>query len=98
VAAVQEEAQREIAEARIEASKDVRSAVKTGGDSHDVARAKAVAAYDVAMVKADGDHKVAAETCATLQPAMVQACKDQADADYETAKATAKVARTSHSQ
>jgi hypothetical protein len=29
---------------------------------------------------------------------MVQACKDQADAEYETAKATAKATRTARQQ
>ena len=43
---------------------------------------------------ADGDHTVATEKCQTLQASLVQACKDQADADYETAKAAAKAART----
>jgi hypothetical protein len=51
-------------------------------------------AYNVATAKADGDHKVALEKCETLQGHDQQVCKDQADADYEAAKANAKAAKT----
>jgi len=44
---------------------------------------KRPAAYDIAMVKAEGDHTVATEKCQTLQASMMQACKDQADAAYD---------------
>jgi hypothetical protein len=99
VEAAKQEAQRAVEQARIEATKDVKSAVKTGGGNpRDVAQAKSTAAYDVAMIKAEGDHNVAGEKCQTLQASMMQACKDQADADYETAKATAKTTRTARQQ
>ncbi len=92
--AAKQEAQREVAEARAEASKDIKSAAKTmGPGSKGVIDAKVTGSYDVAMVKADGDHKVATEKCLTLQTDMQQACKDQADADYDSAKATAKASR-----
>ena len=97
--AAKQEAQREVAEARAEASKDVKSAAKTmGPDSKGVVDAKVTGSYDVAMAKADGDHKIATEKCLTLQTDMQQACKDQADADYETAKATAKATRLARRQ
>jgi hypothetical protein len=93
------QAQHAVEQARIEASKDVKSALKTGGGNpRDVALAKATAAYDVAMIKAEGDHTVATEKCQTLQASMMQACRDQADAQYETAKATAKATRTARQQ
>jgi len=89
--AAKQEAQHAVEQARIEATKDVKSALKTGGGNpRDVALAKATAAYDVAMIKAEGDHQVATQKCQTLQASMMQACKDQADAEYETAKAAAK--------
>lgn len=99
VEAAKQEAQHAVEQARIEATKDVKSALKTGGGNpRDVALAKATAAYDVAMIKAEGDHTVAREKCQTLQASMMQACKDQADAEYETAKAAAKATRTARQQ
>jgi hypothetical protein len=99
VAAAQQEAQREVDRARTEAAKDLKSAAKvTGGSSKGVAQAKAEGAYDIAMVKADGDHNVATEKCMTLQASMQQACKDQADAEYETAKAAARATRVARQQ
>src|SRR6267378_7634890 len=99
VEAAKQDALHAVEQARIEATKDVKSALKTGGGNpRDVALAKATAAYDVAMIKAEGDHTVATEKCQTLQASMMQACRDQADAEYETAKATAKATRTARQQ
>jgi hypothetical protein len=50
-------------------------------------------AYKVALAKADGDHQVRIQKCETLQGHDQQVCKDQADADYEAAKANAKAAK-----
>ncbi len=50
-------------------------------------------AYKVALAKADGDHQVATQKCETLQGHDQQVCKDQADADYDAAKANAKAAK-----
>jgi hypothetical protein len=50
-------------------------------------------AYKVALAKADGDHQVAIQKCETLQGHDQQVCKDQADADYDAAKANAKAAK-----
>ncbi|HWJ36122.1 MAG TPA: hypothetical protein VNR70_12690 [Steroidobacteraceae bacterium] len=93
VEAAQQEAQREVERARAEASKDLKSAAKVGSSPRGVAQAKAEGAYDIAMVKADGEHNVATEKCLTLQAPLQQACKDGADAEYETAKAAAKATR-----
>src|SRR5271170_2710204 len=91
VAAAQQEAQHEVEQARVEAKKDVKSAAKIMGmDSKDVVRARITGAFDVAMAHADGDHKVALQKCMTLDPAAQPACKDQADADYQTMVAKAK--------
>jgi hypothetical protein len=50
-------------------------------------------AYKVALAQADGDHQVAIQKCETLQGHDQQVCKDQADANYEAAKANAKAAK-----
>jgi len=98
IEAAKQEAQREVEQARKEASKDIKSAEKVSGSGRGVAQAKAEGAYDIAMVKADGDHKVATEKCLTLQAPMQQPCKEQADADFETAKAAAKATRVARQQ
>jgi hypothetical protein len=50
-------------------------------------------AYDVAMARADGDHKIAIQKCEALDGHDQKLCKDQADADYDAAKANAKAAK-----
>ena len=47
-------------------------------------------AYNVAIAKADGDRKVALATCESQSGSAQRACKDQAEADYKTARADAK--------
>ena len=99
VAAAQQEAQHEIEQAKIEARKDVKSETKImGADSKDVARARVVGAFDIAMAHADGDHKVAIQKCMILEPAAQQPCKDSAEVDYQSAVAKAKADRTSQQQ
>jgi hypothetical protein len=51
--------------------------------------------YDVAVARADGEHKVAMQKCDVLEGHDQRVCKDQADADYEAAKANAKAAKVS---
>jgi hypothetical protein len=46
--------------------------------------------YNVAVAQADGDHKIAIQKCDALAGHEQKTCKDQADADYEAAKANAK--------
>jgi hypothetical protein len=96
VAKAQADAQKEIGEARIEARKDVKNALKQdGADSKNVTVARVTGSFDVAMANADGDHKVAIEKCLLLAPDAQQPCKDQADAQYQAAAASAKAARIS---
>jgi hypothetical protein len=46
--------------------------------------------YNVAVAKADGNRKVALATCESLSGDAQKACKDQAEADYKTARADAR--------
>jgi hypothetical protein len=96
VAKAQADAQKEVDDARIEARKDVKNALKQdGADSKNVTVARVTGSFDVAMANADGDHKVAIEKCLLLAPDAQQSCKDQADAQYQAAAASAKAARVS---
>jgi hypothetical protein len=45
----------------------------------------------VAIAKADGNRKVALATCESQSGDAQRACKDQAEADYKTARADARV-------
>src|SRR5882757_1600228 len=47
-------------------------------------------AYDVAVARAHGEHKVATQKCDSLEGHDQKVCKDVADADYEAATANAK--------
>ena len=47
--------------------------------------------YNVAVAKADGNRKVALATCESQVGDAQKACKDQAEADYNTARADARV-------
>jgi hypothetical protein len=46
--------------------------------------------YNVTIAKADGNRKVALATCESQSGDVQKACKDQAEADYKTARADAK--------
>jgi len=46
--------------------------------------------YNVVIAKADGNRKVALATCESQSGDAQKACKDQAQADYKTARADAK--------
>jgi Tfp pilus assembly major pilin PilA len=96
VAAAQQEAQHEVEQAKLEAKKDIKSETKImGADSTGVARARVTGAFDVAMAHADGDRKVAIQKCLMLEPSAQQPCKDNAEADYQSAVAKAKANRAS---
>jgi hypothetical protein len=69
------------------------SAKSPDAASRDIAAANNAAAGKVALATADGNHQVAIQKCETLQGHDQQVCKDQADADYEAAKANAKAAK-----
>jgi hypothetical protein len=91
VAAAQEKRASEVADAKKDASKDEnKAAAKVDDKSNDLNNANAKGAYDVAMAQADGDHKVAIQKCEALSGDAQKACKDQADAKYDLAKANAK--------
>src|ERR1700722_16915467 len=47
--------------------------------------------YNVAIAKADGNRKIALATCESQSGSAQQACKDQAESDYKTARADARV-------
>jgi len=91
VAAAQAKRASEVADARQEAAKDSNQAeAKVDDKTNDLNNANAKGAYDVAMAQADGDHKVALQKCDGLSGDSQKACKDQADAKYDLAKANAK--------
>ena len=48
--------------------------------------------YNVAVAKADGNRKVALATCESQSGDAQKACKDQAEADYNSARADARAA------
>ena len=81
----------EVANARHDAAKDeAKAESKVDDKTSDLNNVDAKGAYDVAMAQADGDHKVAQQRCDALGGDAQKACKDQADAKYELAKANAK--------
>lgn len=91
VAAAQEKRASEVADAKQDAAKDEnKAAAKVDDKTNDLNNASAKGAYDVAMAQADGDHKVAIQKCDALSGDAQKACKDQADAKYDLAKANAK--------
>jgi uncharacterized membrane protein YkoI len=47
--------------------------------------------YNVAVAEADGNRKVALANCESQSGDAQKACKDEAEADYKTARANAKV-------
>src|SRR6202789_4448086 len=91
VAAAQPQRASEVAQARQEGAKDsIQAEAKVDDKTNDLNNANAKGAYDVAMAQADGDHKVALQRCDGLSGDSQKACKDQADAKYDLAKANAK--------
>ena len=90
-----QDAQREVSDARKEASKGILSAIRIAGpNSREAAAARATATFDIAMAKAEGEQKIALGKCQTLPLLEVQACKDEANNTYEAAKAAAKASRS----
>jgi hypothetical protein len=81
------------AAARDVAAANDAAANKVADAQRDAQKDMSADAYKVALAKADGDHQVAIQKCDTLQGHDQQVCKDQADADYEAAKANAKAAK-----
>ena len=91
VAAAQAKRASAVADAKQDAAKDENKAeAKVDDKTADLNNANAKGSYDVAMAQADGDHKVALQKCEALSGDSQKACKDQADAKYDLAKANAK--------
>jgi hypothetical protein len=78
------------AAARDLAAADRSAAHEVAEARHDEQKDINTDAYNVAIAQADGEHKIAIQKCETLQGHDQQVCKDQADADYDAAKANAK--------
>ena len=99
VAEAQQKSSTEVAKQQDEASKDVKKAADKVDDKMD--NLNNVAAKDVsnvAIAKAEGDHKVALASCTAESGNAQKLCKDRADADYQAAKANAKAAAEAQKQ
>ena len=95
------EVQSDVAEAQATRSENVAEARRDGADEisqqqqdlnaqrRDVNEAAADRNYDVAIAKAEGDHKVATEACEALAGSAQTNCKDQADAMLKSEKSRA---------
>jgi hypothetical protein len=91
VAAAQAKRAAKVADAKQDAAKDENKAeAKVDDKTNDLNNVNAKGGYDVAMAQADGDHKVALQKCEVVSGDAQKACKDQADAKYDLAKANAK--------
>lgn len=91
VASAQNKRASEVANARQDAAKaEDKAEAKVDDKTNDLDNANAKGAYDVAIAQADGDHTVALQKCEGLSGDPQKACKDQADAKYDLAKANAK--------
>jgi hypothetical protein len=77
------ETQADVAEEQAEASQDVAEA------QTDMSQDTMEGQEETALAKAEGDHEVAIERCEALPAEQQQACKDEADAAFEAAKAAA---------
>jgi hypothetical protein len=91
VASAQSKASSEVTDAKQAAVKDTDSAqAKMNEKGTDLNNVNAQGNYDVAMAKADGEHKISTAKCDAVSGDAKKACKDQADAQYDLAKAQAK--------
>jgi len=99
VAAAQQKASAEVASTEKDASKDVGSAAdKVDSKLTDLNNTAAKDAYKITLAQADGDRKVALAKCDAMSGDAQKNCKQQADADYDAAKANAKAASVSEKQ
>ena len=82
--------------AKVQQKADARIASARGDvrdEQRDLAHVESVEGQKVADAQAEGDYKVALARCESLSGANQKACKDQASADYDAAKAHAKQER-----
>jgi hypothetical protein len=99
VASAEQKAATEVSSSEKDASKDLETAAdKVDNKLVDFNNKAAKDGYDLAVAKADGDRKVALANCESLAGDAQKTCKDQADADYEAAKANAKAAAPTQKQ
>jgi hypothetical protein len=99
VATAQQKSSTEVANSENDASKDLgKAADKVDDKLVDLNNKAAKDAYDIALAKADGDRKVALANCSAMSGDAQKACKDQASADYDAAKADAKAVAQSQKQ
>lgn len=99
VAKAEQKASNEVAKSEDSAAKDLNGAAAKVDDkliafNNDAAKD----AYNLAVAKADGDRKVALANCESAGGDAQKKCKDQAEADYKAAKASAKAAAQSEKQ
>jgi hypothetical protein len=95
----EQKAANNVADAQKDASKDVANAAEKVDDkAKDLNNAEVKGAYDVEMAKAEGDRKIALNKCDALGGDAQKACKDVADADYQSAKAHLKAMRNTEKQ
>lgn len=99
VAKAQDKANAELSRAEQHADKDVANAAGKVDDKLTALNNDAATdSYKVAIAKADGDHKVALAQCDSMSGDAQKACRNQADTDYDAAKANAKAAEQSQKQ
>jgi len=99
VAAAEQKASNEVADSQKDASKDIgKAADKVDDKLADLNNTVASNAYDIAETKAQGDRKIALAKCDALNGDAQKNCKDQADADYKAAKASAKANEVANKQ
>ena len=99
VAAAQQKASAEVASTEKDAAKDVGGAAdKVDSKLTDLNNTAAKDAYKITLAQADGDRKVALAKCDAMSGDAQKNCKQQADADYDAAKANAKAASVSEKQ
>jgi len=98
-AAAEQKASTEVAKSENSAVKDLNGAADKVDDKL-IAFNNAAAkdAYNLAVAKADGDRRVALAQCEAVSGDAQKVCKDQAQADYNGAKANAKAAAQSEKQ
>jgi hypothetical protein len=92
--AAEQKAVQNVANAEQKADAHVDAAANSvAKDQNDLAHVASEQDQKVANTAADGMHKIALAQCESLNGAAQKSCRDQADADYEVAKARAKLAR-----
>lgn len=99
VATAEQKAATEVSKSEQSASNDLGKAADQVGDKVIAFNNTAAKdAYNLAVAKADGDRKIALANCSAASGDEQKRCKDQADVDYNAAKANAKAAAQSEKQ